>query len=322
MEYRLVGRTGIQVSSLCFGTMSFGGVANEAASMEMYRRCREVGINFFDCANVYNGGRAEEILGRCIQGHRDEVVLTTKVCGIMGTGVNDKGLSRRHIMLAVEKSLRRLGTDRVELYFIHAFDAAPAIEEPLRAMDDLQRQGKILYPAVSNWAAWQIAKALGISAKESLARFECMQPMYNLVKRQAEVELLALAQSERVGVISYSPLGGGLLTGKYSVGKKPPSGRLIEQDNYARRYREEQYYEVADRFTAYARERGIHPATLAVAWVKSHSAITAPIIGARNIEQLEPSLDSLSIDMTPEWRQEISALSIAPPPATDRSEEA
>jgi aryl-alcohol dehydrogenase-like predicted oxidoreductase len=146
--------------------------------------------------------------------------------------------------------------------------------------------------------------------------------MYNLVKRQAEVELLALAQSERVGVISYSPLGGGLLTGKYSAGKKPPSGRLIEQDNYARRYREEQYYEVADRFTAYAGKRGIHPATLAVAWVKSHSAITAPIIGARNIEQLKPSLDSLSIDMTPEWRQEVSALSIAPPPATDRSEEA
>ncbi|WP_274363111.1 aldo/keto reductase [Paenibacillus thermotolerans] len=322
MEYRVVGRTGIRVSSLCFGTMSFGGNADETESMAMYRRCREAGINFFDCANVYNGGRAEEILGRCIRGHRDEVVLTTKVYGNMGSGVNDRGLSRRHIALAIDESLRRMGTDRIEFYFVHQFDSATAIEETIRAMDDLQRQGKILYPAVSNWAAWQIAKALGISAKESLARFECMQPMYNLVKRQAEVELLPLAQSERIGVIPYSPLGGGLLTGKYGVGKRPESGRIVEQDNYARRYREHQYYEIADRFTAYANERGIHPATLAVAWARSHPGITAPIIGARSVEQLEPSLDSLRIDMTPEWRQEISALSIDPPPATDRSEEA
>ena len=186
MEYRTLGKTGVQVSRLCFGTMSFGGDADEATSAAMFQRCREVGINFFDCANVYNQGRAEEILGRLIASCRDEIVLTSKVNGKMGTDVNARGLSRRHIMLAVEGSLRRLGTDRLDLYFAHAFDSVAAMEETLRAFDDLVRQGKILYPAVSNWAAWQIALALGVSAREHLARFECIQPMYNLVKRQAE----------------------------------------------------------------------------------------------------------------------------------------
>jgi aryl-alcohol dehydrogenase-like predicted oxidoreductase len=321
MNYRTLGKTGIQVSSLCFGTMSFGGIADEDVSLAMFRRCREVGINFFDCANVYNGGRAEEILGKAIADCRNEVVLTSKVHGAMGQGINDKGLSRRHMMLAVEDSLRRLKTDRIELYFVHGFDSITSMEETLRTMDDLQRQGKILYPAVSNWAAWQIAKALGVSARESLARFECIQPMYNLVKRQAEVEILPLAESERVGVISYSPIGGGLLSGKYGVNKRPEQGRLIDQANYTKRYEEQVYYETAERFTQYASEHNTHPATLAVAWTMSHPAVTAPIIGARNLEQLEPSLDALKVDMTLERRAEISALSIAPAPATDRSEE-
>lgn len=321
MEYRTLGKTGIQVSSLCFGTMSFGGIADEEVSLAMFRRCREEGINFFDCANVYNGGRAEEILGKAIADCRNEVVLTTKVLGAMGREVNDRGLSRRHMTLAVEDSLRRLKTDRIELYFVHGFDSLTSMEETLRTMDDLQRQGKILYPAVSNWAAWQIAKALGISTRESLSRFECIQPMYNLVKRQAEVEILPLAESEQVGVISYSPLGGGLLSGKYGATKRPEQGRLIDQENYTKRYAENVYYETAERFTQYASMQNIHPATLAVAWTMSHPAVTAPIIGARNLEQLEPSLAALKVDMTPERRAEISALSITPAPATDRSEE-
>lgn len=322
MEYRTLGRTGIQVSRLCLGTMSFGGTADEETSAAMFWRCRELGVNFFDTANVYNGGRSEEILGRLIKSCRDEVVLTSKVCQPVGTGANDRGLSRRHIMLEVEKSLKRLNTDRLDLYFVHHFDSHTAMEETLRTLDDLQRQGKILHPAVSNWAAWQIAKALGISAKDSLARFECIQPMYNLVKRQAEVELLPLAASEQLGVIPYSPLGGGLLTGKYGAGRRPAQGRLIEQQMYGRRYGDSRYYEIADRFSVYACERGVHPTTLAVAWVMSHPAVTAPIIGARSIEQLEPSLAALQLNMTPEWREEISQLSDAPPPATDRSEEA
>lgn len=322
MEYRTLGRTGIQVSRLCLGTMSFGGAADEETSAAMFRRCRELGVNFFDTANVYNGGRSEEILGRLIESCRDEVVLTSKVCLPVGTGANDRGLSRRHIILEVEKSLKRLNTDRLDLYFVHHFDSRTAMEETLRALDDLQRQGKIVHPAVSNWAAWQIAKALGISAKDSLARFECIQPMYNLVKRQAEVELLPLAASEQLGVIPYSPLGGGLLTGKYGADRKPAQGRLVEQQMYGRRYGDSRYYEIADRFSAYAREREEHPATLAVAWVMSHPAVTAPIVGARSVEQLEPSLAALQLNMTPEWREEISQLSDTPPPATDRSEEA
>jgi aryl-alcohol dehydrogenase-like predicted oxidoreductase len=321
MEYRTVGKTGIKVSSLCFGTMSFGGNADKETSKAMFKRTREAGINFYDCANMYSKGVAEEILGECIAGCRDEIVLTSKVFFPTGDDVNARGLSRRHIMLEVENSLRRLKTDRLDFYFVHKFDPNTPIEETLRALDDLQSQGKILYPAVSNWAAWQIAKSLGISAKEQLARFELIQPMYNLVKRQAEVEILPLAESEQLGVITYSPLGGGLLTGKYGVNRKPSEGRLVDQDNYTKRYADEMNFDVAERFTKHANEKGIHPASLAVSWVMSHPGLTAPIIGARNVEQLEFSLAALDISMSPEWREEISSLSITPPPATDRTEE-
>jgi aryl-alcohol dehydrogenase-like predicted oxidoreductase len=320
MEYRTVGKTGIQVSNLCFGTMSFGGNADEETSKAMYIRCREAGINFFDTADVYSWGRSEEILGECIAHERDHIVLSTKVFWPTSADVNAKGLSRRHIMLGIENSLRRLKTDYIDFYFVHDFDERTPIEETLRALDDLQRQGKILYPAVSNWAAWQITKALGISAKEQLARFELIQPMYNLVKRQAEVEILPLAASEQMGVISYSPLGAGLLTGKYGVNKRPEQGRLVEDKRYTARYLDEMNFVVADRFTAYAAEHGMNPATLAVAWVMSHPAITAPIIGARNLKQLEDSLAAADVDMTPEWRDEISSLSVTPQPATDRGE--
>jgi aryl-alcohol dehydrogenase-like predicted oxidoreductase len=320
MKYRTVGKTGIQVSNLCFGTMSFGGNADEETSKAMFKRCREAGINFFDTANVYSQGRAEEILGDCIADCRDEIVLATKVYYPMGSDINAKGLSRRHIMLEVENSLRRLKTDRIDFYFVHMFDELTPMEETLRALDDLQSQGKILYPAVSNWAAWQIAKALGISAKEQLARFELIQPMYNLVKRQAEVEILPLAISEQIGVISYSPLGAGLLTGKYGVNKRPEQGRLVEEKRYTDRYADEMNFIVAERFNAYAAEHEINPSTLAVAWVMSNPGITAPIMGARNIEQLEYALAAIDVNMTPEWCNEIASLSVTPAPATDRGE--
>jgi len=321
MQYRTLGRTGVQVSPLCLGTMSFGGDADEAASAAMYRRARNVGINFVDTADAYARGRAEEILGSLIAGERDELVIASKVHFPMGPGANDCGLSRRHIQLAVEASLRRLGTDRLDLYFVHGFDDLTPMDETLRALDDLVHAGKILYPAVSNWAAWQIAKALGISAAAGLAPFACVQPMYSLIKRQAEVEILPLAASEGLGVISYSPLASGLLTGKYSEGGRPEVGRLLVNQVHIVRYAGPLYREVADRFVGHARARGVDPVSLAVAWVMAHPAITAPIIGARDVEQLEASLGALEIKMTPEWRAEISALSPEPPPATDRSEE-
>lgn len=318
MEYRTVGKTGIQVSNLCFGAMSFGGDADEETSKAMYQRCREAGINFFDTADVY--GRSEEILGECIAHERDSIVLTTKVFWNTGADVNARGLSRKHMMQGIENSLRRLKTDYIDFYFVHDFDEQTPIEETLRTLDDLQRQGKILYPAVSNWAAWQITKALGISAKEQLARFELIQPMYNLVKRQAEVEILPMAASEQIGVITYSPLGAGLLSGKYGMNKRPEQGRLVQNARYGDRYGATEDFVTAEQFTKYAQEHDVKPATLAVAWVMANPAVTAPIIGARNLDQLEDSLAAADFNMTEEMYAEITNLSRTPSPATDRTE--
>jgi aryl-alcohol dehydrogenase-like predicted oxidoreductase len=209
----------------------------------------------------------------------------------------------------------------IDVYFIHHFDDLTPLEETLRALDDLVQQGKVLYPAASNFAAWQVAKALGISERRGWSRFECLQPMYNLVKRQAEVELLPMAQSEQLGVIPYSPLGGGLLSGKYGRDRRPETGRLMENKMYQTRYGGETIYATAEDFSDFALENGYEPAALAVAWVRSHPAVTAPIIGSRNLEQLEGSLQSIDIEMTPDLREKISSFSQTPPPATDRNEE-
>ena len=321
MQYKFLGNTGVQVSELCFGTMSFGGDADEATSAAMYHRCREAGINFFDCANVYSGGRSEEILGELIAAERDKLVITSKAYFPMGQDVNAQGSTRKHITRAVEDSLRRLGTDYIDIYFLHRFDTRTPLEESLRVLDDLVRQGKILYPAASNFAAWQVAKALGISERQGLARFECIQPMYNLVKRQAEVEILPMAQAENVAVVPYNPLGGGLLTGKYGRTARPDSGRLVEFETYMVRYGADWLYEVAEDFTTLAQKHGHSPVSLAVAWCAAHPAVTSPIIGARSVEQLEGSLGAVEIEMTPELYTEIAALSPEPPPATDRNDE-
>ncbi|MCH2667452.1 MAG: aldo/keto reductase [Deinococcales bacterium] len=321
MDYRTVGRTGVRVSNLCFGTMSFGDTADEAESTRMFGRCLDSGINFFDCANVYAGGRSEEILGELMTELRDELVITSKVFGPVGPDINSRGLSRRHIVQAVENTLKRLKTDRLDFYFVHQYDYETPMEETIKALDELVRRGLILYPAVSNWAAWQITKALGISQLNHSARFELAQPMYNLTKRQAEVEILPMAASEQMGIIPYSPLGGGLLSGKYGSGSRPETGRLVENSMYMKRYGRNDYYDIAERFTAYASERSIHPTTLAVAWVGSHPAVTAPIIGARNVEQLEPSLAASNFKMTAEMRNEITALTPEIAPAHDRREE-
>lgn len=309
------------VSPLCMGTMSFGGIADENASKEMFKLCRDAGINFFDCANVYEKGRSEEVLGRLIKDCRDEVVITSKAYFQMSPDVNAGGATRYHLVRAVEASLRRLDTDYIDLYFVHRFDDKTPIEETLSVLNDLVRQGKILYFGASNFAAWQVAKALGISNKLGWSRFECIQPMYNLVKRQAEVEILPMAESEQVGVISYSPLGGGLLSGKYGKGQSPDSGRLVENKMYMVRYADEWMYDVAERFTAFAKDEDYDPVSLAVAWVGAHPGITAPIIGARNPEQLKASIAAMDLDMTDELYQRISDLSFSPPPATDRNEE-
>lgn len=320
MKYRPLGRTGVQVSELCLGTMAFGGDADEAESVRMYAAGRDSGINFFDTADTYCDGESERVLGRLTKGHRDELVIATKCYNPWGDDVNAGGASRRHVTRAIEASLRRLGTDRVDVLFLHQFDTRTPIDEQMRGLEDLVRSGKVLYPAASNYAAWQTVAALAVQERHGWARLQVLEPMYNLVKRQAEVEILPMAQAHELSVIPYSPTGGGLLSGKYAGGGAN-RGRLHVNRMYTVRYGDEWMHEVAIKFAAFCNERGLHPVSAAVAWVGAHPAVTAPIVGARNLEQLRASLDSVSIDMTPALRAEISALSRTPPPATDRSEE-
>jgi aryl-alcohol dehydrogenase-like predicted oxidoreductase len=319
VRYRPLGRTGIQVSELCLGTMSFGGDADAAESARMYRACREAGINYFDTADQYSKGHSEEILGELVRGHRDEVVIATKFFNPMGADINARGGSRRHLTRALEASLRRLATDRVELLYLHQQDPRTPLDETLRGLEDLVRAGKVLHPALSNHAAWQTQFAVDLEERMGWARVQAIQPMYNLVKRQAEVEILPMAQANAISVFPYSPAGGGLLSGKYA---DKQTGRLTENKMYESRYGEEWMHETAARFAEFCRRRGVHPMSVAVAWVAAHPAVTAPIIGARNAEQLRASLDSLNVKMTPELRAEIAALSRTPPPANDRLEEA
>lgn len=318
MKHRPLGRTGVQVSELCFGTMSFGGDADESACAAMYRACREAGINFYDTANNYNHGRSEEILGRLSKGHRDELVIATKCANPTGPDVNARGGSRRHLTRAIEASLQRLGTDRVDILYLHQQDPRTPLDETLRAMEHLVRDGKVLYPALSNHTAWQTQYAVDLAEHMGWSRVQAIQPMYNLVKRQAEVEILPMAQANGVSVFPYSPGGAGLLTGKYADRQ---TGRLVTSKQYEARYGEQWMHEVAARFAGFCREHGLHPVSVAVAWVAAHPGVTAPIIGARNVEQLAASLGSVKIDMTPALRAEISTLSRTPPPANDRLEE-
>ena len=318
MKTKLLGRTGISVSELCFGTMSFGGDADEPTAAAMYKACRDVGINFFDSANEYNKGKSEEILGRLTKSHRDELVITTKCFNPTGPDVNARGANRRHVVQAVEASLRRLQTDRIDVLFLHRFDSATPIEEMMRALEDVVRTGKVIYPAVSNWSAWQTQAALDAQKRHGWARLQVTQPMYNLVKRQAEVEILPMAEANGVGVIPYSPAGAGLLSGKY-LGQA--SGRLKTNKMYEARYGAPWMFEVAEKYVGFCKKRGLHPVSTAIAWVAAHKAVTAPIIGARNLDQLKDSLASIKVDMTPQLRAEIAELSRTPPPATDRLEE-
>jgi aryl-alcohol dehydrogenase-like predicted oxidoreductase len=320
VNFRVLGRSGVQVSPLCLGTMAFGGDADAAESARMFRAARDAGINFFDTADQYNAGRSEEVLGELIRGSRDELVIATKCFNPTGTDVNARGANRRHVRRAVEASLKRLGTDRVDILFLHHYDALTPLEEHMRALEDMVRSGKVLYPALSNYSAWQTQAALGHQERSGWARLQAIQPMYSLVKRQAEVELLPMAQANGVGVVAYSPSGGGLLSGRYL--EAGAQGRHTTNKMYKVRYGESWMHDTATKFVALCKQRGWHPISAAVAWVGTHPAVTAPIIGGRSLEQLRASLDAVKIPMTPELRAEIAALSRTPAPATDRSDEA
>ncbi len=317
-----LGRTGVKVSRIALGAMSFGDEADEATAARIWRAARDAGVNLIDTADVYNQGRSEEIVGRLVREERDQLVLATKGYFPTGADPNARGASRYHLVRAVEASLRRLATDRIDLYYLHRFDDATDVGETLRALDDLVRAGKILYPACSNFAAWQVAHSLGVQAAAGWAPLVAVQPMYNLAKRQVEVEILPMARTLGVAVIPYSPTGGGLLTGKYGAARVPEGGRLIDNRMYKVRYGDPAVYGIADRFCALAAELGHAPATLAVAWVASHPAVTSVLVGGRSVEQLAQTLAAADLVLDPETRARIGALSPEPPPATDRNEEA
>lgn len=312
MEYRQLGHTGLKVSSLCLGCMTFGRELDEGASLPIIQHALGTGINFFDTANVYSRGASEEIVGRALKDVRQQVVIASKFYGQMGDLPNERGGSRYHILSAVEDSLRRLQTDHIDLYQMHHFDPATPLEETLRTLDDLVRAGKVRYIGCSNYAAWQVIKALWVSDREHFVKFVSLQPRYSLVFREPETDLLPMALSEGLAVIPYSPLGGGFLSGKYKPGAPIPEGsRLATAPWYQGVYVRERNYRVVDALTRYARERGVPKEQLAIAWVARHPAVTAPIVGARTVEQLDTALAALALNMAPEERDKISKLADA-----------
>lgn len=321
MEMRYLGRTGVKVSVLCFGTMTFGknqwgvGHVREAEAKEMVAACLDAGINFFDTADVYSLGESETLLGKAVRGRRPEVVIATKVRGRMGPEPNRIGLSRHHILNSVDESLKRLGTDYVDLYQVHGWDHATPLEETLRALDDLVRWGKVRYVGASNFAAWQLAKALWLSDKHGLARFETLQPYYSLVGRDIEHEIVPLCLDQEVGILPWSPLAGGFLSGKYRKDRPAPeearlSGPLA---NFIPVDREK----ATDILSVLEEVADAHKASMAAAalsWLSGRPGVTSVIIGARTMRQLEDNLKAAEISLDGEERTRLDELSAIPVP--------
>ncbi len=311
MEYRRLGETGLMVSELCLGCMTFGREADEEASKGLVARFLEAGGNFVDTADVYSKGVSEEITGRALKGVRDDVVLATKVYFPMGEGPNDTGLSRKHVTQGCEDSLRRLGTDYLDLYQVHCWDSATSIEETLSALTDLVRSGKVRYIGVSNFTAWQIMKSVCASEMGGFERFVCLQPQYSLVERNIEREVLPVCLEEGLGVIPWSPLGGGFLSGKYRRGEEPPRGSRISEavesmEEYWDRRATERNWAVLDVVDRISEETGKSYAQISLNWLLRQEGVTAPIIGARTIEQLEDNLGASGWELDEQQVDELS----------------
>ena len=319
MNMRQLGRTGLRVSELCFGTMTFGGEGiyqaigstAQAEADRLVGACLDAGINFFDTADTYSMGRAEEILGRALGARRKEVVVATKVRGRVGAGPNDVGLSRGHIMDSVEGSLRRLGTDYIDLYQIHGYDALTPWEETLRALDDLVRAGKVRYLGASNLAAWHLMKALGVSERHGLERFETIQSYYSIAGRDLERELVPLMKSEQVGLLIWSPLAGGFLGGKFGRDQKSPTGTRRAGFSFPP-VDETRGYAVLDALGEVARELEISVARVALAWLFHQSVTTSVIVGARNEEQLRDNLAASEVKISPAQLERLDRASALP----------
>jgi aryl-alcohol dehydrogenase-like predicted oxidoreductase len=308
--YVNLGRAGVKVSRLCLGTMMFGGPTDEAESVRIIHRALDAGINFLDTANIYNGGESEVVTGKAIRDRREHAVLATKARNAMGEGPNDQGLSRAHLIRACEDSLRRLGTDYIDVYYMHAPDYATPLEESLRALDDLVRQGKVRYTACSNYYAYQVALLLGIAEAQNLERIACVQPLYNIVNRDIEVELLPLCEEKGIGVVVYSPLARGVLTGKYLPGAPPPEGsRAARGDRriHQTELREESYV-IAQQLRPLAETRGCALSQFALAWSLANPVVTSAIVGPRTMEQLEDNLGALEVKLTAEDEKVVDEL--------------
>ncbi len=305
MDYRPLGRTGVQVSPLCLGCLNFGGKADAETSWRIIDRAIDAGINFLDTANVYGRGRSEEVTGEALRrnGQRDRMVLATKVHGAMeDKDPNMRGNSRRHLIAQCEASLRRLQTDYIDLYQIHRPQAEVPIDETLRALDDLVRSGKVRYIGTSSFAAWELMESLGVSRELGLNRFVTEQPAYNLLDRRIEREVIPFARTHGFAILPWSPLGGGLLTGRYQKGTPRPEGmaRFAGEDGYLDSILTPAFYERIGPFCDLAKEKGLSPAQLALAWCANQPGITSPIIGPRTLDHLEDHLRALAVTLTAE----------------------
>ncbi|MFK3707373.1 aldo/keto reductase [Klebsiella sp. NPDC088457] len=324
MQYKTLGNTGLLVSRLCLGTMTFGdgsgvykhiGAAGQKEADDIVKAAFEAGVNFFDTADVYSDGGSEQVLGQSFKNlglSRKDVVLATKAYSRMGQGRNDVGASRGHIMDAVDASLKRLQTDHIDLYQIHANDTITPIDETLRALDDLVTQGKVRYIGVSNWQAWKIARSLGISEHKNLARFETLQAYYSLAGRDIERELGPLLEAEKMGLLVWSPLAGGLLSGKFTRDhQKPEDSRRSEFDFPI--VNRERAWNIIDVLIPVAQAHGCSPARVALAWLLSRQVVTSVIMGAKRLDQLEDNLAAIDLVLTDDELRQLDAVSMLPP---------
>ena len=316
MEYVNLGRSGLKVSRICLGVMTYGDPAwrpwilSEEQGRPFIRRALELGINFFDTADMYSLGRSEEVLGRALRdfSQRDRVVIGTKAYFPMSDDPNDRGLSRKHLMASIDASLRRLGTDYVDLYQVHRYDAGTPIEETLRALDDIVRAGKVRYVGASSMAAWQFARALYLADAHGWSRFVSMQNHYNLVYREEEREMLPLCRAEGIGVIPWSPLARGFLAGNRRTSDRGDTARAKSDEFAHRLYYTDADFRIVDRAVALAGRRGVNPAQVALAWLLHQPGVTAPIIGASKMEQLEQAVAAVDLTLSPDERHELEEL--------------
>ena len=321
MQYRQLGASGLRVSVLTMGTMTFGGTGGFASvgstgveeAGRQVDQCLDAGINLIDTANVYSGGLSEEILGKVLEGRRDQVLVATKARMPMGEGPNDAGLSRHHLIRECEASLRRLGTDRIDLYQVHEWDGQTPLDETLAALDDLVRAGKVRYVGCSNYAGWQLMKALGIAERRGLSRFVSQQIHYTLQAREAEYELVPIAVDQGLGLLVWSPLAGGLLSGKYRRDQPGPAeSRLLSGWDEPPVRDQDKLYDIVEVMVEVASGRGASPAQVALAWLLERPAVTSVIIGARTSEQLADNLGAADLSLTAEELARLEEVSRPP----------